>query len=146
MDVVLRDVAAGDLEIFFEHQIDPVAVEMVGFASRNRNDFESHWNKILADRDVAKKTILFDGQVVGYLVCFERAGKLEVGYWIGREYWGKGITSEALPRFLRHETRRPLHAVVAKHNAASIRVLEKSGFTRAGQDGKEITLTLGAPR
>lgn len=146
MDVVLRDVVAGDLEIFFEHQIDPVAVEMVGFTSRNRTDFESHWNKILADREVVKKTILFDGQVVGYLVCFERAGSLEVGYWIGREYWGKGITSEALPRFLRHETRRPLHAVVAKHNAASIRVLEKSGFTRAGQDGKEITLTLGAPR
>jgi RimJ/RimL family protein N-acetyltransferase len=51
----------------------------------------------------------------------------EVGYWIGREYWGKGVATEALSQFLAHaEVRRPLHAAVAKHNVGSIRVLEKA--------------------
>ena len=37
--------------------------------------------------------------------------------------------SEALPAFLRLEQTRPLYAGVAPHNIASIRVLQKCGFT-----------------
>jgi RimJ/RimL family protein N-acetyltransferase len=51
-----------------------------------------------------------------------------VGYWIGKEYWGRGIATAALQEFLTHLKMRPLHAYVAKHNKASIRVLEKCGF------------------
>ncbi|HMJ07102.1 MAG TPA: GNAT family N-acetyltransferase [Chthoniobacterales bacterium] len=39
------------------------------------------------------------------------------------------MATEALSAFLRLEQTRPLHAGVAKHNAASIRVLQKCGFT-----------------
>ena len=52
----------------------------------------------------------------------------EGGYWIDREYWGKGIATKALSRFLCQVTERPLCALVARHNTASIRVLEKCGF------------------
>jgi RimJ/RimL family protein N-acetyltransferase len=131
VDVLLRDVLEGDLPTFFEHQLDPAANRMAAFAPRDNDAFMAHWKKILADTAVAKKTILFDGHVAGNIVSFERSGKREVGYWIGREYWGKGIATEALLQFLRHVTERPLYALVAKHNVASIRVLEKCGFAIA---------------
>ncbi len=47
--VQLRDVAEGDLPVFFEHQRDPVANRMAGFPPRDRDAFVAHWAKILAD-------------------------------------------------------------------------------------------------
>jgi RimJ/RimL family protein N-acetyltransferase len=55
--------------------------------------------------------------------------KREVGYWIDRAFWGRGVATEALSAFLCLEHIRPLYAGVAKHNVASIRVLQKCGFT-----------------
>ena len=142
-DIVLRDVTEDDLAIFFEHQRDPVANRMAGFPPRDRDAFKAHWTKILADESVTKKTILFDGRVAGNVVSFEQDGKREVGYWIGREYWGKGVATEALCEFLsRVEVHCPLHAGVAKHNIASIRVLKKCGFTVIGDKDEEYILRL----
>ena len=74
------------------------------------------------------KTILFDGQVAGNIVSWDQSGEREIGYWIGKEYWGKGIGTKALAEFLGYVKTRPLWAHVAKHNAASQRVLQKCGF------------------
>lgn len=98
--VLLQDVIESDLPIFFEHQLDPDATEMAAFPSRDRDAFMAHWAKIMADDSVILKTILFDAQVVGDIVSFEQSSKREVGYWIGREYWGKGIATKALAPFL----------------------------------------------
>jgi RimJ/RimL family protein N-acetyltransferase len=129
-DVHLRDVVEGDLPIFFEHQMDPDAIRMAGFPPRDRDAFMAHWTtKVLGDETVIAKTVLVDGHVAGNIVSFEHLGKREVGYWIGKEYWGKGVATKALSEFLSHELDRPLYAGVAKHNVGSIRVLEKCGFT-----------------
>lgn len=133
MDVALREVLESDLPVFFENQLDPAATHMAAFKPRDRNAFAAHWTKILDDRQVTKKTILFDGNIAGNIVSFEVSGKREIGYWIGRQYWGKGVATQALAQFLRLATDRPLHAVVAKHNVASIRVLEKCGFAIVGE-------------
>jgi RimJ/RimL family protein N-acetyltransferase len=80
-------------------------------------------------------------------------GEPKVGYWLGKEYWGKGIACEALSQFLLQVKVRPLYARVAKQNIASIRVLQKCGFTMYGEDtyiavdggvGEEFVLALGA--
>jgi len=76
--VSLRDVRESDLETFFTDQLDPEAVRMAAFPSRDRETFMVIWRKILTDTSV---------------------------------------------------TARPLVAEVAQHNAASIRVLRKCGFT-----------------
>jgi RimJ/RimL family protein N-acetyltransferase len=128
-DVLLRDVTDDDIPIFFAHQQDPEATQRAAFPTRERKAFIVHWKKILVDETVAVKTILFEGHVAGNIVSFEREGKREVGYWIGREYWGKGIATKALSKFLGHVETRPLYAHVVKHNVASIRVLEKCGFS-----------------
>lgn len=65
---------------------------------------------------------------------FERFGKPEVTYWIEKEYWGRGIATKALSEFLSYLKTRPLYACAAKDNIASIRVLEKCGFTILGED------------
>jgi RimJ/RimL family protein N-acetyltransferase len=143
--VLLRDVIDDDLPILFEHQMDSEANQMAAFTPRERDEFMAHWAKILGDETVDKKTIAYDGQVAGSIVSFVKDGKREVGYWIGREFWGKGIATSALSEFLRHVMVRPLYAHVAEHNVASVRVLEKCGFTisghartPAGERGEEV--------
>jgi RimJ/RimL family protein N-acetyltransferase len=143
-NVQLREVEASDLSLFFEHQRDPVAVAMVGFRSRDAAEFAQHWAKLLADESLLKQTIVVDGAVVGNIGSWTSDGKREVGYWIDRAYWGRGVATAALSAFLQLEQTRPLHAGVAKHNGASIRVLEKCGFlsTDPKPDDTHILLTL----
>ena len=153
-DIQLRDVTESDLSIFYEQQLDPEATQMAAFPSRNKEAFMSHWkDKVLADDSVQVKTILFHGEVAGNIVCFEQLGEREVGYWLGKEFWNKGIATQALDEFLKTIETRPLYAHVAKHNIGSRRVLEKCGFTIVAEDrffseifGKnidEFILTLG---
>lgn len=60
----------------------------------------------------------------------------EVGYWIGRKFWGKGYAGEALGLMLGYsfdELRLVrIHAVVHSSNKASIRILERLHFRREG--------------
>jgi Acetyltransferase (GNAT) domain len=86
-------------------------------------------------------TVLADGVTAGNVVSFDQCGEREVGYWLGREYWGLGVATRALAAFLRIETQRPLTAHVARHNTASRRVLEKWGFTVRG----EAVASVGPP-
>jgi RimJ/RimL family protein N-acetyltransferase len=140
----LRDVKEDDLPVFFEHQLDPDATRMAAFPPRDRNAFMAHWTRILADETVIKKTILFDGDVAGNVVSFVRSGEREVGYWIGKNYWGRGVATQALSEFLDHVEARPLYGHVARHNGASIRVLQKCGFRISGEEQEEVILKLEA--
>lgn len=94
--VTLQEVHEADLEIFFEHQREPEANRMAEFPRREREAFMAHWAKILADETVIKRTIVFQGQAAGNVVSWVKSGKREVGYWIGQEFWGRGIASQAL--------------------------------------------------
>ena len=133
LSVSLREVLEADLQTLFEYQLDPESLRMAAFPSRDRNAFMAHWHKILADASVTAATVLFNGVVAGDIVSWEQDGEREVGYWIGRTYWGKGIATEALSQFLEHLDGPPLSAHVAKHNVGSLRVLEKCGFTIVGE-------------
>lgn len=132
--IQLRDTVDNDLPVFYEQQLDEDAARMAGFPSREREAFMTHWRKIMADDSVTIKTILFEGEIAGNIVCFEQLGEREVGYWLGREFWGKGIATAALAQFLGQVQTRPLYAHAAKHNIASKRVLEKCGFQVVAED------------
>lgn len=133
-EVRLRSVISEDLPIFYAHQNDPDAAQMAAFPSRNLDAFLAHWNKILADERLIKQTILYDHQVAGNIVSYEQDGRQEVGYWIGKEFWGLGIATQALAILIVNLSARPLYAHVARHNIASRRVLEKCGFELIGRD------------
>ena len=150
--VSLRQIQESDLPIFFEHQLDPEATRMAAFPARDHDAFNAHWAKIVAEENTIVRTITFRGEVAGNIVCWEQSGECKVGYWLGRRHWGKGIASAALSQFLGLVKVRPLYARVAKHNAASLRVLQKCGFTICGEDtfpwadgeGEELILIFGA--
>ena len=114
---------------------------MAGFPARDRVPFMAHWNRILEDESVVKKTVLFEGDVAGNIVSFVNSGEREVGYWIGREFWGRGVATRALAEFLRLEARRPLYASVA-----SIKDLENCGFRVSGEEPDGLILELEAAR
>lgn len=133
-EVRLRAVRGTDLQVFFEHQRDPEAARMAAFPPRDEQAFVKHWNRILNEPGIVVRTVLADGEVAGNVVSFERSGRREVGYWLGRAFWGRGIATRALAAFLAEFDARPLHALTAKHNTASQRVLEKCGFVRCGEE------------
>ena len=143
INVSLRDVQERDLRIFYEHQLDPDATRMAAFPARDYEAFMVHWEKGLGEETTILKTIVFQENVAGNIVSWDQSGKSYVGYWLGKEYWGKGIASAALSLFLTQVAKRPLFAHGAKHNAASIRVLQKCGFatfsegTFSDPDGEE---------
>jgi RimJ/RimL family protein N-acetyltransferase len=135
----LRSVQAGDLAVLFEQQQDPIAVHMAAFTARDPSDrkaFDEHWDRILADPTVRMRTVVYRGRVAGNVGRFLDAdfGHPEVTYWIGREFWGRGLATLALRAFLGQEAERPIHARAAADNVASIRVLEKLGFVAIGRD------------
>lgn len=60
----------------------------------------------------------------------------EMGYWLSEVYWGRGIATRAVTAmsdwaFENYNLTR-VFAMAFAQNAASIRVLEKSGFEREG--------------
>jgi RimJ/RimL family protein N-acetyltransferase len=120
---VLRDVVEGDLDAFYEQQREPEANRMALFPARDREAFDAHWQRVLADETVTKKTIVFEGQVAGNAGCWQQDGRRYVGYWLGRDFWGKGLATRALAELVDEVNARPLHAWVATSNVGSIRVL-----------------------
>ncbi len=96
--------------------------------------FSAHWKKSLSDPANRNQTILYRGHAAGYVARFELLGRPSVAYWLGEEYWGRGIATKALSRFLDRLAERPLYARVASDNHGSIRVLEKAGFVREGKE------------
>lgn len=138
----LRPVTASDLLIFYRHQADEAAARMAGFSSRTEEAHVTHWQKIMADADNILRTVVVDGAVAGNVVSFIMDGVREVGYWIGREFWGRGIATAAVAAFLEEVKIRPLYAHVAKTNPGSMRVLEKCGFSLQSEDATEVIYRL----
>ncbi|MEL7498003.1 MAG: GNAT family N-acetyltransferase [Planctomycetota bacterium] len=60
----------------------------------------------------------------------------ELGYWVGKPYWGKGVCTEAAGALIRYGFEQiglhRIHAHYLARNPASGRVLEKIGMTREG--------------
>ena len=132
--VALRDVDEGDLECFFDYQRDEEANRMAAFTSQDphdRSNFDARWSRILSDQTIVQRTVLADDAVAGHVSAY-RAPDMEgpeVTYWIGRAFWGAGVATRALRIFLETLSQRPLYGRCAETNPASLRVLEKCGFT-----------------
>ena len=131
-----------DFEILFHHQLDPEASEMAAFPSRDRDAHFAHWRKITADDACVTKAIVVGDTVAGNIGSWSQDGHREVGYWIGKEHWGKGFASAALALLLEEVTERPIYAWVVSTNAGSIRVLEKAGFVFERRDDMQLVYVL----
>ncbi len=153
--ITIREVESSDLETFFQHQLDPEAIRMAAFVCKDPKDkaaFHAHWNKILNSPQNTTKTIVAGGQVAGHIACYPDGENMEVTYWLGREFWGRGLATQALNRMLHLVAARPIFARAAADNIGSIRVLQQCGFkiigtnkdfaNGRGQDTEEYILRL----
>ena len=79
-----------------------------------------------------------NGKVVGGLGLMnkEKNHKAEIGYWLGKKYWNKGIMTKAVKLmtdfgFKKLKLKR-VYATVFPKNKASVRILEKSNYKLEG--------------
>lgn len=141
--ILLRPTIESDLPILFQQQLDPEAVAMSAYPAKDRGEFMRHWEGILKNKNVIARTILFKEKIAGHVLCWKE-GKYEqrIGYWIGKEFWRRGIASAAVNELLTLVKIRPLYAEVANHNIGSRRVLEKNGFALLNEGAKISTYKL----
>ena len=135
MKVRLREIRDDDLETLFQNQADPESGAMAGVDSRSRDDYLAHRARIAQNPENIMLAIELQdpevaGVVAGDIVSWPSEGVREIGYRIGREFWGRGVATAALTALLDRLDERPLYAHVVKTNLGSIRVLEKCGFER----------------
>jgi RimJ/RimL family protein N-acetyltransferase len=130
-DVRLREVRDDDLERLFELESDVVGADMIAFLPREPGDraaFDAHWARIRNDPDVMTWVIEADGAYAGYAISFLMEGERQVGYWIVRELWGRGVASAALAAIVAEVPVRPLWGSTVSDNLGSQRVLLGAGF------------------
>jgi RimJ/RimL family protein N-acetyltransferase len=137
--VRLREVEQDDLPTFFAQQLDPEAIRMAAFTVADPSDreaFDAKWQRILASEETTTRTIVVDDEVAGSVSKYrdpDLPGP-EVTYWLGREFWGKGVATLALAGFVEVVKERPLYGRCAADNVGSRRVLEKCGFVFVRED------------
>jgi RimJ/RimL family protein N-acetyltransferase len=74
------------------------------------------------------------------------SGAVEMGYWIGRRHWGRGLATEACTALIDIARTLGLAAVEGSHfldNPASARVLEKLGFQPTGLIAPRLSCARG---
>ena len=82
-----------------------------------------------------------DGQLIGAVgadsLQVGASHRAEIGYWLARPYWGRGIMTDAVGAYVRYAFGElgllRLTAHVFAFNVGSARVLEKNGFLREGR-------------
>ncbi len=90
----------------------------------------------LSKKPIENFAITYRGQLVGSIgVIFKEdiyRKTIEIGYFVGEAYWGKGIASQAVGILLQHIQENfdvvRIFAKVFEHNIASMKVLERNGF------------------
>jgi [ribosomal protein S5]-alanine N-acetyltransferase len=97
--------------------------------------------ELIEDQDPRVQfSIDVNGEVVGGIGLVPgtdiESRSAEVGYWVGPEYWNRGIATAALERICRYGFEElgllRIFATPIAWNPASFRVLEKAGFEREG--------------
>lgn len=134
--IQLRKTTKKDLDKLFLFQTDPDGIQMAAFTSKDPSDQAAYlekWSKIVENPEVNMQTIWKEDQILGSIIHFDMMDETNVSYWIGKEFWGQGIASEAFSEFVKNSTKRPLFGRVAFDNIGSQKVLEKCGFRQIGK-------------
>jgi len=137
IELSLRPTTIDDLVTLFQFQLDKEGGYMAAFMPADPTDkaaYISKYTKLLADPSINNQTIILEGIIVGSVARFVMQGDVEITYWIDRKYWGKGIATSALNKFLLLETERPIYGRVVFDNIGSQKVMEKCGFKKIGTD------------
>lgn len=97
-------------------------------------------------RDQLCRAVVVKGAAAGCVTvtlgCDVYRKSAEIGYWLGRDFWGRGIMTEAVRELCRAAFAAwdicRIQAEVFASNTGSRRVLEKAGFTLEGTKRKAV--------
>jgi RimJ/RimL family protein N-acetyltransferase len=144
--LILRPWAAGDEDAIVRYADNPKVVRHL------RDAFPHPYTRADAEKWIAHNlalagppvdfAITLDGEPIGGIGIIEKSDifrcSVELGYWLGEPFWGRGLMAEAVDAVVDYAFVTFPHVAVvqARHidsNGASGRVLEKAGF---GLDGR----------
>lgn len=137
LEIILRPTTLEDLDTLFTFQLDKEGGYLAAFMPQDPTDKAAYiekYTKLLNDPTVNNQTILLHDKIVGSISKFVMFGDNEITYWIDKQYWGKGIATATLKKFLTIEQNRPIFGRVAFDNFGSQKVLEKCNFIKVGTD------------
>jgi len=98
------------------------------------------WIQMRAGEQIFAIVRADDGEFLGAIGFGGPLEMLGLGYWIGRQYWGRGYATEAVrtvAELARSLGGIKMEAETFPHNSASARVLEKAGFKQVGKAVKD---------
>jgi ribosomal-protein-alanine N-acetyltransferase len=141
--LILRPITPADRDPIFDTYVqDPeVTRYLIWRPHRSREETSSYIADCLATPPASARTYVLTGRETGSLLgAFHlrrpAPHRLECGYVLGRPWWGRGLMTEALTEIvdwaLCQESVFRIGAVCDIENAASARVMEKSGLVREG--------------
>ena len=142
----LRKVTPSDAESIYQNAKDKeicLAVPLpMPYTLKSAQDYikvcQNKWkNKSEAQFGIEDKN---NGKIIGMIGLMNinyELKKAEVGYWLGKKYWGKGIAKEAIGLILNFAFSRlklnRIYAKVKSRNISSVKLLEKHNFILEGR-------------
>ncbi len=157
--IILRPWQEDDAEVLFKYASDPELGPLAGWPPHKSVDESREVIRTIFSKEgmwaVVWKATGEPIGCVGYLSASDsnlaiEADSAEVGYWIARPYWGKGICTEALRLVIDHCFKEKGFATLwgcyFPDNPASGRVMEKCGFEFTGKEVLCPNLKVGAER
>jgi len=141
--LILRPIAQSDVPVLHPliNDVDVACTMLSTPHPYPRDEFSSFVNKALEAMErreryemaiTQKETGLAFGAIRFFNISWEHL-RSEMGYWLGKQYWGSGYATEATKRMIRFGFEElgleRIHAHCLTTNQASARVLEKAGLT-----------------
>lgn len=143
--VAVRPVAESDIDDLLEINGDPEVTRFLPYATWESREDGLAWLKrmeALEATGTGRQLVIVrreDGKVIGTVLLFkfdEKSARLELGYVLGRAYWGQGFMREALESVCAHVfsemSVRRLEAEVNPGNEPSNGLLRRIGFRLEG--------------
>jgi RimJ/RimL family protein N-acetyltransferase len=105
------------------------------------------WIKFTREQiPIQNMAIVYNGQIAGSIGVMTKDDvyrkSIEIGYFIGEPFWGKGIATQAVSHLIEYIKANfdviRVYAEVFHHNKASMKVLEKNGFHLEGIREKAV--------
>ncbi|WEV60875.1 GNAT family N-acetyltransferase [Streptococcaceae bacterium ESL0729] len=136
--LLLRPWSLEDVEGLYKYAQSPEIGSMAGWP-RHESLADSKWcleNILMTDLSYALTLKEDSSQVIGAIALKVNedlgAEDLELGYWLGRPFWGQGLIPEAVEELNRYAFTNNLAQTIwcqtYAHNLNSKRVQEKTGF------------------
>jgi len=114
-----------------------------GYTAETSAEFLARTTKQWADGETFDFAIYFSGELVGGCGIMQRAGGVEIGYWLALGATGRGLMTRAVTLLVAEAFARGAGYVEIKHDELNVRsgaVPARLGFTKVGQEPAEKPL------